>query len=70
MRGGEGSRGVEGGVDCSLDRDRNDQGTTTILLDAGFLVSEKCHGQNMFDFFILAHVPLYYIQRYVISGQK
>ena len=32
------------------DKDRNDKGTTTILLDAGFLVSDKFHGQSMFDF--------------------
>ena len=34
----------------SLDKDRNDQCTTAKLVDAGFLVSDKFHGKNMFDF--------------------
>ena len=34
----------------SVDKDRNDQGTTAKLVDAGFLVSDKFHGKNMFDF--------------------
>ena len=29
---------------------QNDHGTTAILLDDGFLVSDKFHGRNMFDF--------------------
>ena len=34
----------------ALDKDRNDQGTTAILLPAGFLVSGKFRGRKMLDF--------------------
>ena len=36
---------------CLIDKDRNGQGTTAKLVDAGFLVSDKFRGKNMFDFF-------------------
>ena len=42
----------------TLDIDRNDQGTTAKLVDAGFLVSDKFRGKNMFDFFVLACLEL------------
>ena len=34
----------------TLDKDRNDQGTTAKLVDAGFLVSDKFRDKNIFDF--------------------
>ena len=34
----------------TVDKDRNDQGTTAILLPDGFLVSGKFRGRNMLNF--------------------
>ena len=45
------AQALDPGPACIVDKDRNDQGTTGKLVDAGFLVSDKFRGKNMFDFF-------------------